>query len=414
MNMFRLAGTGGRRWARVAVACLCPALLSACAGSSQTAWELIQQQQEKQAMINHYEAEQQRKNTPDEPHLMLSTIRQSQQQGRYFASLAYIDAYIKKYGRNSDIDALQADALRMTGQTADSEAAYKALLKTGKAADGWHGLGLLAGAQGNFALAAHDLEKAARLAPVDANILNDLGYARMRAGDLAGARVPLGKAAELDPQSDKIVSNLALLLLANGQTAQAKQVMDRASLPEAVRRRIYVLAKEIPRHPVAQTASVQAASVQAASVQAASMQTATAQITAAQHSTVSDLAARAATSQARDTAAQAATGQATTAQATTAVLLPGGAIVRNLSALPVPPSAPHGKAVAAAASADPAAGTVTTAPESPVDTAVVTNGTAPVNGAAPAYASSPIVLPVMQPRLEQRFSNPYSSAQASN
>src|SRR3546814_2646741 len=65
-----------RRVSLVAASCLCAVLLGACAGNSQTAWELIQNQQEKQAMINHYEAEQARKNAPDEPHLMLSTIRQ--------------------------------------------------------------------------------------------------------------------------------------------------------------------------------------------------------------------------------------------------------------------------------------------------------------------------------------------------
>src|SRR3546814_17037546 len=92
-----------RRVSLVAASCLCAVLLGACAGNSQTAWELIQNQQEKQAMINHYEAEQARKNAPDEPHLMLSTIRQSQQQGRYFASLAYIDADIKKLVRNNNL-----------------------------------------------------------------------------------------------------------------------------------------------------------------------------------------------------------------------------------------------------------------------------------------------------------------------
>ena len=225
-------------------------MLAGCA-SSDTAWQVIQKQQEKQAMISQYQAEQARKNTPDEPHLMLSMIRQAQKQGRYFASLAYIDAYIKQYGHNTDVDALRADALRMTGQTADSRAAYQALLKTDKAAEGWHGLGLLAGAEGNFPQAAQDLAQAARLAPTDALVLNDLGYARMRAGDLAGARVPLGMAAELAPANDKVLSNLALLLLARGDAAGAEQVMDKANLTKPVRDQIYRLASQIPSRPVA-------------------------------------------------------------------------------------------------------------------------------------------------------------------
>lgn len=132
---------------------------------------------------------------------MLSMIAEAQRQERYFASLAYIDAFQQQFGNDPRVGPMRAEALRQTGQTAASEQAYRALLGTPQAADGWHGLGLIAGARGQYAQAADDFSRAAKLAPTDPRILGDLGYARLRAGDPAGARVPLGQAAELAPDN---------------------------------------------------------------------------------------------------------------------------------------------------------------------------------------------------------------------
>jgi len=238
--------------------CLCGMLLAACANRADTAMKLIQQQQEEQAMLRQHEAEQERKNAPTKPELMRSMIREAQGQGRYFASLAYIDAYIAKFGHDGRIDAWRADALRLTGQTAQSEAAYRALLHTDQAPDAWHGLGLLAGARGDFSRAAEDLQRAAELSPTNALVLNDLGYARLRAGDVQGAALPLGKASELDSGNPKILANLALLLLVRGDAARADQVMVRAGLDAAARSEVYRLASEVPvrRPPQGSSAAV--------------------------------------------------------------------------------------------------------------------------------------------------------------
>ena len=118
---------------------------------------------------------------------MLSMIAEAQRQERYFASLAYIDAFQQQFGNDPRVGPMRAEALRQTGQTAASEQAYRALLGTPQAADGWHGLGLIAGARGQYAQAADDFSRAAKLAPTDPRILGDLGYARLRAGDPAGA-----------------------------------------------------------------------------------------------------------------------------------------------------------------------------------------------------------------------------------
>jgi len=221
------------------------AALSGCAGRSETAWDLMRQQKEEQAMVRRHEDELARRQAPARPDVMLSLIREAQSQGRYFASLAYVEAYQQQFGASPELQALRADALRMTGQPAQSEAAYRALLSTGQAAQGWHGLGLLAAARGDYAQAAADMARAARLAPTDALVLSDLGYASLRAGDPAGARIPLGKAAELAPGNHKVLGNLALLLMAEGDEQGARRVMDQAGLSDAARAQVERLAGEL-------------------------------------------------------------------------------------------------------------------------------------------------------------------------
>ena len=175
---------------------------------------------------------------PDTPGMYLGLIERMQGQGLYFASLAHIDQYEKQYGISPDTILLRADALRATGQYDAGITAYTKLLTTPLAARGYRGLGLIAGVQGDFALAAQQLDQACALAPTDAATLSDLAYARMRDGDLQAGRVPLLKAAELDQKSPKILSNLALYLLASGRAKDARRLMDQQKLSPAVRNEI--------------------------------------------------------------------------------------------------------------------------------------------------------------------------------
>lgn len=176
--------------------------------------------------------------TPDTPGMYLGLIGRMQSQGLYYASLAHIDAYEKQYGASPDTILLRADALRSTDQPAASTVAYRQLLGTPLAARGYRGLGLLAGASGDFDAASQALAQASALAPTDSPTLSDLAYARMRSGDIAGARVPLMKAAELDQNNPKVLSNLALFLLATGQTRDALGLMNQLKLAPAVRTEI--------------------------------------------------------------------------------------------------------------------------------------------------------------------------------
>lgn len=206
------------------------ALLGACASKGVTGYG-VGAQAERAMMSQQADKDA----APDTPGMYLGLIDQMQSQGLYFASLAHIDAYEKQYGASPDTIVLRADALRMTDQPAAAASAYGELLKTPLAARGHRGLGLVAGASGDFALAAQELEAAAQLAPTDPVILSDLGYARLRAGDVGGARVPLMKAAELDQKSPKIISNVVLYLLANGEQTRALAIMNQQSFTQDVR-----------------------------------------------------------------------------------------------------------------------------------------------------------------------------------
>lgn len=155
-------------------------------------------------------------------------VEQMQREGMWYASLAHIDVLEQQGGTSPTVLRLRADALRQTGQIAASRAVYTRLSQVANASDaaaGLHGMGLLAGAEGDFAQAAIWLEQARQRSPADARVIGDLGYARLRAGQLVLARVPLMQAAQLQPQDVRAQLNLATWLLASDQGAQAEQML---------------------------------------------------------------------------------------------------------------------------------------------------------------------------------------------
>ncbi|MGU7779841.1 pilus assembly protein [Burkholderia sp. PU8-34] len=206
-------------------------LLGACSTFKESGYG-VGAQAERAALMD---AAGQKQAAPDTPGMYLGLIERMQSQGLYYASLAHIDAYEKQYGASPESILLRADALRMTEQPAASAAAYTQLLNTPLAARGYRGLGLIAGAAGDFEHASQALSQASVLAPTDASMLSDLAYAKLRSGDIQGARVPLMKAAELDQSSPKIISNLTLYLLASGRTRDAQKLMSQQKLSPEVR-----------------------------------------------------------------------------------------------------------------------------------------------------------------------------------
>ena len=112
-----IGSTMGRlRWAALA-ALMAGAGLSGCKTNNvESAWQLIQQQQQEQALARQKEDEAENKRRPAEPELMLSMIAEAQRQERYFASLAYIDAFQQQFGNDPRVGPMRAEALRQTGR----------------------------------------------------------------------------------------------------------------------------------------------------------------------------------------------------------------------------------------------------------------------------------------------------------
>lgn len=184
--------------------------------------------------------------------MYLSMIQEMQTKGLYFASLAHVDAFEQKFGKAPDVQLLRAHALREAGQAGQSEAVYRSLLDTKVGAAALQGLGLIAGARGDFPAAVAALRDAARKDPTNPLIVSDLGYALLRQGDLAGARLSIAQAAELAPGNVKIVGNLALYLLVMGEESRADAVMARADLSPGTRAAVRKMALTLRSSETAQ------------------------------------------------------------------------------------------------------------------------------------------------------------------
>ncbi|MES2530386.1 MAG: hypothetical protein V4636_05075 [Pseudomonadota bacterium] len=183
--------------------------------------------------------------TADTASTYLKLVEQMQRDGLWFASIAHIDSLEKRWGASPESIRLRADALRQTEQTEASRQLYGKLMGTPFEGAGYHGLGLIAGGQQNFPQAVDMLERAQRLNPTDALLLSDLGYARMRAGQIPAARVPLMQALQLQPDNPRVQVNVALYLQASGQSEQATALMDSRSMPPATRSAIVSAARQL-------------------------------------------------------------------------------------------------------------------------------------------------------------------------
>jgi Flp pilus assembly protein TadD len=228
-----------RNWVLPFSVVLCAAALSGCASDAAK----IYAQQNEAAQLRQQAEE--KAPTPDNKGMYLDLIRQMQEEGMYFASLAHIDAYEQKNGSSPEVQRLRADALRETRQGTAADVTYRKLLNSAEAGAAWHGLGLLAAQNGDYPAAVTALREAAKREPTNPVMLSDLGYAMLRSGDIVAARVPLAQAAELAPDNHKMIGNLALLLLVSGEPEKARLIMDKAALTQDSRARIYSLAAEI-------------------------------------------------------------------------------------------------------------------------------------------------------------------------
>lgn len=179
----------------------------------------------------------------------LRVITQMQKEGMWFASLAHIDALESQWKVSEHSRLLRADALRHTGNAAMSSALYKQLLGGQFAARAWHGLGLLAAADGQFDLAVEHLQSAQKKSPTNALLLNDLGFALLHTTKGAHAALPLKQAAQLEPTNTRIQTNLALYLVMFGQTQEALAWMNQTAMTKEHRERVFATAQMLASEP---------------------------------------------------------------------------------------------------------------------------------------------------------------------
>ncbi len=152
-------------------------------------------------------------------------------EGRLHASLANPESLPDSLG---EVRLRKARVLRLLGSN-EAEPLYRSLLGTCRAAEGEHGLGQLAAARGDNALAQQHLLMASKLQPTDEKIRNDLGVVYLNQLKLEQARFQFLTAMELK-QSDSLAAvNLATLLIYQNNWTQAAELASRAGLtPEQV------------------------------------------------------------------------------------------------------------------------------------------------------------------------------------
>ncbi|MBS1159732.1 MAG: tadD [Proteobacteria bacterium] len=175
----------------------------------------------------------------NDPQLYLQLIARMQEKNLYFASLAHLDAFERRWPGNARAALLRGDALRETEYFERAKAIYRNLLKGEQSAAAYHGLGIIAARQGDQRAALEALEKANQLAPTNVFILNDLGYSQLLAGRADDARLSLHKAAELDQRNSRVGGNLALLYLLENKPERAQGIMKWYQLPDSKRQEIY-------------------------------------------------------------------------------------------------------------------------------------------------------------------------------
>ncbi|WP_260685070.1 tetratricopeptide repeat protein [Variovorax sp. KBS0712] len=237
----KLRGMRGRITVQTA-ACLTAFALVGCATQKD---QYAASAEAQQRMAAEAAADTKAGNSVDTKETYLKLVEQMQREGLWFASLAHIDALEQRWGTSPESTRLRADALRQTGQAAQSEAIYKRLMGTPLEGAGYRGLGLLAGARGNYPEAIQLLKQAQRRAPTDALLLSDLGYAHLRAGSTEEARLPLMQALQLRPDSAQAQANLALYLELTNQQEQAAAMMEANRMSPTARSAIKEAAQQL-------------------------------------------------------------------------------------------------------------------------------------------------------------------------
>jgi len=131
--------------------------------------------------------------------LYLSVIEQLEHYEKYHAALAHIDEFERLYGTTPRSRGLRGDAWLALGDPDNAEKEYTAITRGAFAGAGQHGLGRVAAARGDWALAVTHFERAVQEQPTNTRFLTDLSQGYAEVGRTADAEFTLKKAQELVP-----------------------------------------------------------------------------------------------------------------------------------------------------------------------------------------------------------------------
>ncbi|WP_024776932.1 tetratricopeptide repeat protein [Pseudomonas corrugata] len=149
--------------------------------------------------------------------------------GRLYASLANLEGLPEDLVQ---VRLRKARVLRLMGRN-EAEPLYKSLLGTCLAADGEHGLGQLAAAKNDNASATEHLERAAKMAPTEGKIRNDLGVVYLNQHRIPEARFEFMTAMELRQADSLAALNMVTLLIYQDNWKQAAELASMAKLTPA-------------------------------------------------------------------------------------------------------------------------------------------------------------------------------------
>lgn len=191
-------------------------LLGGCASNGQAPWSALTNT----ASCAKLNAEQQ---------LLLNLADDMANDGKLHASLANLQSLPDN---QADVRLRKAKVYRLLDRR-EAEPLYRSLLGGCMAAEAEHGLGQLAAAQGDNGLAQAHLQRAARLAPTDEKIRNDLGVVYLNQLRIEDAKFEFLTAIELK-QSDKLAAvNLVTLLIYQDDWNRAAELVSRLGLNPA-------------------------------------------------------------------------------------------------------------------------------------------------------------------------------------
>ncbi|WP_415773110.1 hypothetical protein [Pseudomonas sp. LB3P38] len=191
-------------------------LLGGCASNGATPWSALTNT----ASCGKLTSEEQ---------LSLNLADDMANDGKLHASLANLQSLPDNL---ADVRLRKAKVYRLLGRS-EAEPLYRSLLGSCLAAEAEHGLGQLAAAKGDNGLAQAHLQRAARLAPTDEKIRNDLGVVYLNQLRVEDARFEFLTAMELK-QSDQLAAlNLVTLLIYQDDWSRAAELVSRLGLSPA-------------------------------------------------------------------------------------------------------------------------------------------------------------------------------------